>query len=278
MLDILLDTVIDLLKIIPFLYIAFLIIELFEHKFSKKSKKVISKSGKLGPIFGGLVGAFPQCGFSTFATNLYVTRIISLGTLISVYLSTSDEMIPVLLSQNVNISIVLKIVGLKVLVGIFYGFIIDLLLRKKEKTTYKLCEDDDCDCKHSLFLSSLKHTLKTLSFIFVISLLLNILMAYVGEELLSKIFLRQSVLGPFIASLIGLIPNCGASIAITELYLNSALSFGSMMSGLLTGSGVALLILFKQIKSKKENVSIVLLLYLIGVITGLIINLLGVSL
>ena len=127
MIDIIKDTLIDGLKLIPFLFIAFLIIEFIEHKLDNKSKTIISKSGKVGPLVGGILGLFPQCGFSVMATNLYITRIITLGTLISIYLSTSDEMLPLLISHNTDISIIIKILAIKLLVGVICGFIIDFI-------------------------------------------------------------------------------------------------------------------------------------------------------
>lgn len=277
MIDIILDTLKDGLKLIPFLFFAFLLIELFEHKFSKKSKKIISKSGRFGPLFGALLGAFPQCGFSVMATNLYVTRIISLGTLISVYLSTSDEMLPVLISENFPASEIFKILAFKVVLGMFYGFIIDFVLRKrkKQKESFDLCEDDHCDCEHNLFKSSVIHTLKTLCFIMLVSFVLNIIFEFLGVDFLNNTLGSNKFVSPFLSSLMGLIPNCGASIIITELYINNVLSLGSTVGGLLTGSGVGLLVLFKQNKDKKENMLILITLYFLGAISGIAINLLS---
>lgn len=273
--EIILDTLIDSLKLVPFLLITFILIEIIEHKIN--NKKIITSSGKLGPLFGSLLGIFPQCGFSSAITNLYVTRIVTLGTLISVYLSTSDEMLPIMLSNNVEIGIIIKILLIKVFIGMFSGFIIDLLLRKKEKIEIKeLCEHDHCHCEHSIFLSSLKHTLNITIFIIIISFLLNLGFEYLGEETIEKLFLKNNIFSSFISSLIGLIPNCGASVAITELYLNNTISFGSCMAGLLTGSGVAILILFKTNKDIKENLKILFTVYGIGVISGIIIDLIGV--
>lgn len=273
--EIILDTLIDSLKLVPFLLITFILIEIIEHKIN--NKKIITSSGKLGPLFGSLLGIFPQCGFSSAITNLYVTRIVTLGTLISVYLSTSDEMLPIMLSNNVEIGIIIKILLIKVFIGMFSGFIIDLLLRKKEKIEIKeLCEHDHCHCEHSIFLSSLKHTLNITIFIIIISFLLNLGFEYLGEETIEKLFLKNNIFSSFISSLIGLIPNCGASVAITELYLNNTITFGSCMAGLLTGSGVAILILFKTNKDIKENFKILFTVYGIGVISGIIIDLIGV--
>ena len=277
MIDIILDTLIDSLKLLPFLFIAFLIIELIEHKLNKQTKELVSKSGTVGPLIGSLLGLFPQCGFSVMATNLYVTRIITLGTLISIYLATSDEMLPIMLSQKIAFIEIVKLLGIKFICGIIWGFIIDLLLNKKSKKeniNYEICDEDHCNChEEGVIKSTLIHTLKTLLFIMLVSFLLNILLYFIGEDNLSKLFLKNSIFGPFISSLLGLIPNCGSSIVITELYLNGAISLGSAMAGLLTGSGVALLVLFKENKDIKENVTILSLLYGLGVISGIIIEL-----
>lgn len=277
MIDIILDTLIDSLKLLPFLFVAFLIIELIEHKLNKQTKELVSKSGKVGPLIGSLLGLFPQCGFSVMATNLYVTRIITIGTLISIYLATSDEMLPIMLSQKIAFIEIVKLLGIKFICGIIWGFIIDLLLNKKSKKeniNYEICDEDHCNChEEGVIKSTLIHTLKTLLFIMLVSFLLNMLLHFIGEDNLSKLFLKNSIFGPFISSLLGLIPNCGSSIVITELYLNGALSLGSAMAGLLTGSGVALLVLFKENKDIKENVTILSLLYGLGVISGIIIEL-----
>lgn len=276
MLDIIQETILDSLKILPFLFIAFLFIELIEHRFSQKSLKAIEKSGKLGPLIGGIVGCFPQCGFSVLATNLYVTRIISLGTLISVYLSTSDEMLPILISSETNIQTVLGILAIKLLIGITSGFIIDLILRKKEKIhVHELCEEEHCHCEKGLIKSSLIHTLRTIFFIMVVSLILNTIMHFGGKDFLSNLFNKNNIFTPFIASFIGLIPNCAASVVITELYLNNILSLSSTIAGLLTGSGVAIIILFKSNKNLKENLKILLLVYLIGALSGVTIELIN---
>lgn len=280
MIDIIIDTIIDGLKLIPFLWGAFLLIELVEHKLSKKNKKIIAESGKYGPVIGGILGAFPQCGFSVMATNLYVTRIITLGTLIAVYLSTSDEMIPILLSQNVAFSEILKIVLLKVVIGIFCGFIIDWVIRKQDKKKhkitkkeqYEICEHDHCHCESGILFSSIKHTANTLVYILLASFLVNLVFTYLGEDALSTLFLKDSIFGSFITSLIGLIPNCGASIMITELYLSGAISFGALIGGLLTGSGVGILVLFRANRNIKENLVILALVYGIGSFFGLILN------
>ena len=268
MLDIFLDAVIDTLKLIPFLFIAFLIIEFTEHKLN--NKKIVSKSRRLGPIIGSLLGIFPQCGFSVLATNLYITRIISLGTLIAVYLSTSDEMLPIMIAQRADIKDILCLLLIKFIVGIVFGFIIDLLITKRDKVNYEICKHDHCDCNHSFINSAIKHTFKTSLFIFAFTLFINFIFSYGGEGYLKHIFSKNNWFTPFISGLIGLIPNCGSSILITELYLNNLLPLGPTISGLLTGSGVALLVLFKSNPNLKENIKIITILYGIGVFVGIL--------
>ncbi len=276
--DIILDTLLDTIKLIPFLFVTFLILEYVEHKFSKKNKDKISKAGKFGPILGSLLGAFPQCGFSVMATNLYMARIITIGTLISVYLSTSDEMLPILISERVSLTIILKFIVTKIIIGMICGIILDLIFKKKNKANEnkigEFCTEHNCNCNHnhSILKSSIKHTLNIVLFIAIVTFILNTGFHFLGEEKISKLFLKDNLFSPFISSLIGLIPNCGASVILTQLYLNKVISFASSISGLLTGSGVALLVLFKVNKDKKENFKILLILYLIGALSGMIIE------
>lgn len=276
--DIIIDTLVDALKILPFLFITFLLLELLEHKLSNKTKNVISKSGKVGPIIGSLLGVIPQCGFSVVATNLYITRVISLGTLFSIYLSTSDEMLPIMLSQNVSFKTILFVLLIKVIAGMLFGFIIDLVIRKNNKTKYDyhICEEEHCHCDHGIVKSSLKHTFNIIIFIIGVSFILNVVFLYCGNDLISKIFMKDTLLGPFLGSLVGLIPNCGASVILTEMFLKGAINLGTCIAGLLTGSGVALLVLFKFNKNIKENLCICLILYLIGVLVGIFIEFIGI--
>lgn len=275
--EIILDTILDCLKILPFLFIAFLIIEFFEHKLSHKTEDTIKKAGKIGPLFGSLLGALPQCGFSVLATNLYITRIISLGTLIAIYLSTSDEMLPILIAEKAPIDSILFLVVLKILIGMICGFIIDLIIRKEEpKEHFEICEHDHCDCEHGIVMSAIKHTLKILIFIFIITFILNAAFHYIGEDNIKHIFDKTNFFTPFIAALIGLIPNCGSSIILTELYITNILPLSSALAGLLANSGVALLVLFKSNKNIKENLKIVGILYSISAITGLLLKIFGV--
>ena len=275
MLEIILDTLIDLLKIIPFLFVAFLIMEYFEHSLSKK--KDILKNKKVGPIVGSLLGVIPQCGFSVMATNLFSSRVITIGTLIAIYLSTSDEMLPILITNKVSFKLIVIILLIKIIIGIIFGYIIDFFWKKKETKDFSICDDDHCHCEKGIFKSSLIHTLKISSYILIITFLLNTLIYYLGEDTISKILLKNNFFGPFLASLVGLIPNCSASIILTELYLSKVITTGMLIGGLLTGSGIGLLVLFKVNKDKKENFFILISIYLIGVLVGIIFDLLKIS-
>ena len=292
MLEIIEDTIIDAIKLLPFLFITYLIMEYIEHKMGHKTKHAIKKSGKWGPIIGSILGAFPQCGFSVSATNLYAGRVITLGTLIAVYLSTSDEMLPIFISEAVSPIIILKILGIKLIIGIIAGTLIDVIahiirnkvLNKKQSTNNTveneeneighICEEDHCHCNESGILkSAIHHTLSILMFIIIITFIINTAVHFVGEETIASWILNRPVIGPLIASLIGLIPNCAASVIITNMYLDKVISLGSMISGLLTGAGVGLAVLFKTNNKIKENIGILILLYAIGVISGIIIDL-----
>lgn len=278
---ILLDTLFESLNLLPFLLITFLIIEFIEHKASKKSIKMFTKTKKYGPIIGGILGATPQCGLGVMATNLYATNIITIGTLIAIYLSTSDEMLPVLISEGMPFSKILIILLIKVIIGIVCGFIIDFIFRKKNKHTkidvQELCENEHCHCENSIIKSSLIHTLKTFSFIFLVSFVLHIFIHEIGEDKISNLLLNGNIFTPFLSSIIGLIPNCAGSVVITELYVNNVISFGSMLAGLLTGSGISILILFKVNSDLKENMMILGTIYIIGVIFGILFNLVGIT-
>ncbi len=298
MLEIIEETLIDAIKLLPFLFITYLIMEYIEHKMGHKTKKAIKKSGKWGPIIGSILGVFPQCGFSVSATNLYAGRVITLGTLIAVYLSTSDEMLPIFISEAVSPIIILKILGIKLIIGMIAGTIIDLLVHiiknkiiknKKIEITVEeendedeighMCEEDHCHCNESGILkSAIHHTLSILVFIIIITFIINTVVHFVGEETIASWILNKPVIGPIIASLIGLIPNCAASVIITNMYLENVISLGSMISGLLTGAGVGLAVLLKTNNKIKENIGIITLLYAIGVISGIIIDLIGIAL
>ena len=277
MLDVILDSLLDLVKIIPFLFIAFLILEYIEHKMSKKNEKILVNNKKYGPLIGGILGAFPQCGFSAMATKLFSSRVITLGTLIAVYLSTSDEMLAIMLSNGTSITTVLKIIGIKVIIGMILGLLIDLFYKKKtnhQESIHKECEEDHCHCEKGIIKSSVHHTISIAIYLLITILILNFIVYFVGEDNIKEFMLNNRAY--YISSLIGLIPNCASSVIMTELYLTDMISFGSLISGLLTGAGVGLLVLFKTNKNLKENILIIILLYVIGVIMGYLIDIIGI--
>ncbi len=274
MIDSLLDGLLDTLKLLPYLFITFLILEFLEHKLDKKNEKILTKNKKYGPFLGGILGALPQCGFSTMAASLFSSRVITIGTVISVFLATSDEMLPIMIGEQVDFLIILKIIGFKVLIGMFVGFLIDFFYQKKEKQDiHHLCEKDHCECEEDgIFLSSVKHTIRIAFFILIANLLINGLIYFIGEETLSQILLKKNIITHFIASLFGLIPNCASSVIMTELYLSNMISIGTLLSGLLTGSGLGILVLFKSNENLKENLSILSIIYGVGVLVGILVD------
>lgn len=274
-----LDVIIDSIKLLPFLFLTYLAMEYLEHKAGEKMQEAIRKSGKGGPVIGSILGIFPQCGFSAAASNLYAGRIITMGTLVAIYLSTSDEMLPIMISQNVGIAMIAKILICKVIIGMAAGFAVDFVFRKQEKNMQieHLCEQHNCHCEEGIWKSALHHTIEIFVYILIISLALNLVIALIGEEVLANLILNRPVLGELIAGLVGLIPNCAASVTITQLYLKGVLSAGAMLAGLLVGSGVGILVLVRVNDNRKENLRIIGLVYVIGVAAGILTELLGVT-
>lgn len=280
MLDLLLDALLDVLKLIPFLFLTYVAMEYLEHRTGEKAQTLIRKAGRFGPVIGGVLGVVPQCGFSAAASNLYAGRVVSLGTLMAIYLSTSDEMLPILISERSERApyrTILMILLAKALIGILAGLLIDFLLRHKGRETqqhiHEICEHEHCHCEEGIWKSAVSHTLQIALFVFVIGLALNLLLHFAGEDLLEHLILNHPVAGPLLASLVGLVPNCAGSVVITKLYLEGMIGVGAMLAGLLTGSGVGLLILFRVNRHKKENLQILGLLYAIGALSGILIEL-----
>ena len=200
MIDVIKDTLFDSIKLLPFLFLAYLLMEYLEHKTGNKTKGIVKKSGKLGPLWGGIIGIFPQCGFSAAAANLYAGKIITMGTLIAVFLSTSDEMLPILISEAAPAGLILKILAIKLVVGIIAGFIIDLVINvigktkkvEPEEAVGHMCEHDHCDCEHGIFKSALKHTINIFIFITIITFAINTLIHFIGEETIEKASTRNT--------------------------------------------------------------------------------------
>lgn len=273
MLDVILETFIDTLKLIPFLFLTYLAMEYLEHKTGEKAQKLVRKAGKFGPVIGGALGIVPQCGFSAAASNLYTGRVITLGTLIAIYLSTSDEMLPILISEQAPFHTIIFILLAKAVIGMAAGFGIDLIAsshREESHHIHEICEHEHCHCEEgSIFRSALLHTAQITLFILIITFLWNLLLFFVGEDTLAGLILNRKILGPVIAGIVGLIPNCAGSVVITQLYLEGVIGTGAMLAGLLTGTGVGLLILFRINHDKKENMKVLGLLYFIGVLVGI---------
>lgn len=281
MLDIIVDALRDCVKLLPFLFLTYLAMEYLEHKAGDKLQEAVKKSGRFGPVIGSVLGAFPQCGFSAAASNLYAGRIITLGTLLSIYLSTSDEMLPILISENAGIGMILKILGLKIAIGMTAGFLIDVVILRFMKKDHEdmqiehMCEQHNCHCEEGIVKSAVHHTVEIFIYLLLISVVLNIAIAVIGEDFLTNLVLNRPIIGEAIAGLIGLLPNCAASVVITQLYLNGVLGAGAMMSGLLAGAGVGILVLLRVNDNPRENMRIILLLYVLGVAAGIFIEMLG---
>lgn len=270
----------DSIKLLPFLFLTYLLMEFLEDRMNEKAKNSLMKAEKSGPVWGAVLGMLPQCGFSAAASNLYVGRIITMGTLISIYLSTSDEMLPIMISEAVPVVEIAKILAIKVVIGMVAGMGIDFVMQNlmhkelDEPDIHHFCEHEHCECGNGILKPAIRHTVQIWLFIFIITIVLNVVIELVGLENLSNSFLSVPVIGEMLIGLIGLIPNCASSVLITQLYLSEVISFGTMMTGLLVGAGVGILILLRVAEDKKDALRIIGLLYVIGVVSGVVLNLL----
>lgn len=276
MIDVILDTLLDTAKLLPFLYLTYLLMEFLEHKSGDSAGKLLKRSGRIGPLLGGALGVVPQCGFSAAASGLYAGRLITVGTLLAVYLSTSDEMLPILISNGVSVWFLLAILGCKLVIGVVAGFAVDLIFRlfrkggaeQTEPQIEELCEREHCHCSDHFALSALKHTLRIAGFLLLITFLLNTAVHWIGEDKLAGLVLDRPVLGNLLAAAVGLIPNCASSVVLTELYLSGVISIGSMFSGLLVNAGVGLLVLFRNNRPVWDSVRVLLILLTVGFLCG----------
>ena len=275
-----LHTLLDTAKVVPFLFLSYLLMEFLEHKAGGAPERWLRGAGKVGPLIGGALGVLPQCGFSAAATGLYTGRMVTTGTLIAVYLSTSDEMLPILISSGAPISAILKLLATKLVIGIAAGFAIDgiaRLLRKgktdaQEPQIEELCERENCDCGDRFVLSALKHTAYITAFLLIFTLLLNMGIELIGEENIKSVVLNRPVLGSVLAALVGLIPNCASSVALTSLFVDGVLSSGALLSGLMVNAGVGLAILFRNNRPIKDSLRVVAILFGISVFCGIFID------
>ena len=254
------EALFDSLKLFPLLFVIYLIIEFVEFRFGDSFKHKLMKIGRLGPIFGALVGIIPQCGFGVVATSLFIGGYCSIGTLISVYIATSDEALPILISHPDKWGVVLPLILIKLIYAIIAGFLIDTFLPIiKAKTKKPVAEIACCGQHKSFSFHPLIHSLKLILYIFIFNFLFGLFFIF---------YQPQNLINPFISALIGLIPNCAASVAITQMYLKNIISFGTLMAGLSSSAGLGILVLIKENKNLKQSLSILFLLYSLSVLLG----------
>ncbi len=271
MTEVILDTLIDLVKLLPFLFITYLIIGLLECKAGEKWWKMITEAGCKGPVIGSLLGVIPQCGFSAISSQFYSAELISVGTLIAVYLSTSDEMIPIMISFHAPITLMILVLAVKVVVGIIAGLLIDGIRRKFQPELDTPVEFEGCGCGGgSIILTAIVYTLEIAFFLLIFTFALNTLVHFVGQDTMTNLLVDSKFLGPIFAGLVGLIPNCAGSVLITELYLEHVINLGTMLAGLLAAAGVGPLMLLRINANKRESIGIIVLVYMISVIVGII--------
>lgn len=269
----------DCLRMLPFLFAAFLLIEMLEHHGSDKIARILAKVGKAGPIVGALAGCIPQCGFSVLAANLYAGGVISVGTLIAVFLATSDEAVLILMGNPESVGTVLPLLAGKAVIAVAAGYLTDFFLKRsieEPKKAGDICHH--CGCHRAgagVVRPALNHTARIFLYLFVFTAILNLCIDFFGIRQISTFLLGNTPVQPLIAAVVGLIPNCAASVMLTQLYLSGALSFASVMAGLCTGAGIGLVVLFKMNESRKENLKILLLLLLTGILAGVILQMLN---
>ena len=273
--EIFLHGLIDTLWILPFLFLTYLLMEFIEHRAGEQAESFMKRAGVFAPAVGGLLGAVPQCGFSAAASNLYAGRVISIGTVVAVFLSTSDDMIPILLSGKIPVGTVALVVLYKALVGIAVGFAVDMVMRLVRKGQEKInidaiCDEDNCHCERGIWYSALHHTLTISLFVLLITFGVNALVYFIGEETLSDIMQGNPFISHIIAAVFGLVPNCATSVVLATLCTEGLITAGTMMAGLFSGAGVGLLVLFRVNKPIKENLLVVAIILVSGVVFGLL--------
>lgn len=263
--------ILDTINLLPLLFLVYLLIEYLEHENNGVINKLFKKTKKFGPLLGAALGTIPQCGFSVVASELFSKKVITLGTLIAIFLATSDEAIPLMMAHPDRLYELLLIIFVKFTVALIFGFLIDAIVKRKqseniEEDTHTHFHGNCESCDDGILKSAIRHSIK----IFVYILVINIILGYFAERIapvlqfVSSNILLQSAL----SSLFGIIPNCAASVVLTELYLSGGISLAALIGGLLSGGGVGILILFKRNRNLKENIMIVGMVYAIGVLAG----------
>ena len=291
LLHVLEHSVLDTLALVPLLFLTYLAMEAIEHVASDRVCGAVERSGKAGPVVGAALGALPQCGFSAMAATLYAGRVVTLGTLVAVVLSTSDEMVPVFLAHQEPLGRLIAIMAFKVVVGIAVGLVVDVVLRAWHRAgdghvhIHELCEREHCHCdddhdhahehahgRWSIVRSALVHTVQVTLFILVVTFVFGLAIEYVGQDALGALLANHPVRATFVSALVGLIPNCAASVAITELYLDGVLATGPMLAGLLASGGVGLLVLWRTNADARQNALITAFVYVVAVGVGLLVG------
>lgn len=272
-------SLIDSLKIIPFIFLIYLLIEYLEHKNNTFFTHKLMKSKGLGVLYGALFGSVPQCGFSVIAADLFSKRSITTGTLIAIFVATSDEAIPIILAYPDMKYLVINIILVKILIALVSGFLVDLIY--KRNVNGEECHNEEkhhhfhgnCEsCEGGIFKAAFWHTIKIFIFILAANIILTFVIEWIGEESLSRYLLKGTFFQPFIAAAIGLIPNCAASVILTQGFLSGVVSFGSLIAGLCSGAGVGILLLLRRNRNIKESFSVIGVLYFIGVLSGIVLQ------
>ena len=286
LIDSLKDTIKDTVTLIPFLFITYLAMEWLEDKTEEQSVAMLSRISRFSHVLGAGIGLIPQCGFSAGAASLYSGGVITAGTLIAVFLSTSDEMIPIFISSSVAPAAIGKILAAKFIIALISGVIVDTASHvvrygfHADKHIHDLCEREHCGCEDEeggIVRSAVVHTLKITGFIFLISLALSLVMGFAGRETVASILTAAPLLATVVTGIIGLIPNCAASVVIAQMYLEGLLTCGQLMAGLLVGAGVGLLVLFRTNSHHRETLAITAVLLALGIGWGILIDMLGIA-
>ena len=265
----------ETLLLLPFLFATYLVLEAIEAKAGGALESFLERARSVGPAAGALAGAIPQCGVSAAAASFYAGGVITVGTLVAVFLSTSDELIPVLISARAPSALMAKIVGIKVACALGVGFLMNGVLTfmrhmRRRVSVHELCEHSRCGCHEhrGILVPALIHTAEIFAFIAVISGAIELCMHYFGEDCLESLRLNRPYFGELAAGALGLIPNCAVSVAGAKLYLSGAMSPAALMASSFTGSGLGLLVLFRTNRNLKENLTILLVVYVMGVVLG----------
>lgn len=280
-LDALRDALTDSVKMLPFLYLAYLLIEWLERHHGDRIEAALAGGGRWGFVPGSLLGCIPQCGFSAVASNLYASRVITPGTLLAVFIATSDEAVPLLAAEPSQWPSLVALLVCKAGFGMVGGALLDIPLRHVlPKSLYGgyAGHADEVDCheeheEHSgIWLAALRHTLEIFVFILLFSLLIGLVFASVGEDAISSALAGMGIFQPMLTALVGLVPNCAASVLLAQLYIEGAISFGSLFAGLTAGAGVGLAVLWRVNPSWKQNLFMTGLLWAVGAVAGMLLQ------